>query len=135
MAFLNLEKAFDSIPLAEIWTSMNNRKIDKDIIKAIQGLYENNLAYVIKNNERTDIFEIGEGLRQGAVLSLLFITVIDDIIRTLHDDTNVSLVTINFSLYTYRWQHSQMTSCSVQIVKEDCDKCRLIGANNLINEN
>ena len=68
---LELEKAFDTIPLAYIWTSINTKKIDKDIIESINDLYENNVSHVIKDNERTDIFEIGDGHRQDAILRFI----------------------------------------------------------------
>ena len=81
MAFLDLERAFDTVPQSEIWKSMKNRHIDDHLIEAIRSVYSNNKAYIVKHNERTAMIDIGGGLRQGEVsIPLLFIMLLDDIL-------------------------------------------------------
>ena len=81
MAFLDLERAFDTVPQTDIWKSMKNIHIDGHLIDAIRNVYSNSKASMVKHNERSAAMDIGNGLTQRAVLSpLLFIMQLDDIL-------------------------------------------------------
>lgn len=82
MAFLDLEKAFDRVPRAKIWNSLQNRKVNYQLIEAVRNLYENTENCVIYQNMKSEMFNTNEGVRQGGSLSpLLFIIYMDDIIK------------------------------------------------------
>lgn len=82
MAFLDLQKAFDSVKQTTVWDSLIQRNVPKRLINTIKSLFANNKGYVRKNNLESQSFTIKDGLRQGGVLSpLLFIIVMDDIIK------------------------------------------------------
>ena len=82
IAFLDLEKAFDSVQQQKIWESLEKRRVHGKLIRTIKSLYANNISYVRKQNLVSDKFNTKEGLRQGGVMSpLLFIILIDDVIK------------------------------------------------------
>lgn len=81
-AFVDLEKAFDMVPRQSVWRSLQQRGVDKKLIRAIESLYKNTTSYVIRNNQESRKFETKDGLRQGGVMSpALFTAFMDDIIR------------------------------------------------------
>lgn len=82
MAFLDLEKAFDSVLQQTVWDSLRSRNVNERLLAGIRSLYENNRSYVRKDNRSSETFPIKDGLRQGGVMSpTLFIIVMDDIIK------------------------------------------------------
>ena len=81
LAFIDLEKAFDSVPRTKIWESLKNRGIRSKIIKVVQRLYKNNVNYVIGKNMRSLGFTTNYGLRQGGGQNpTLFNLYMDDLI-------------------------------------------------------
>lgn len=88
IAFIDLEKAFDRVRRREIWNILEKRKTDTNLIRAIKSVYSKNTNYVIKDNNRSEIFETREGLRQGGILSpTLFNLYMDDIIKESNTKT------------------------------------------------
>lgn len=86
LAFVDLEKAFDSVSQPLVWESLRRRGINGKLLRGIKSLYKENKNYVRISNWKSDIFEVREGLRQGGVLSpTLFIIVMDDIIKGTRD--------------------------------------------------
>lgn len=82
MAFLDLEKAFDTVLQQKVWESLHRRGIDQRLSSAIKSLYEDSKSYIRKDNNESSMFSIKDGLRQGGVISpTLFIILIDDIIQ------------------------------------------------------
>ena len=85
-AYIDLEKAFDRASRQKIWTSLERRGTNKNLINAIKNLYKENSSYVIHRNRKTDTFKTNIGLRQGGVLSpILFNVLMDDIIRNCQE--------------------------------------------------
>lgn len=80
LAFLDLEKAFDTVSQNEICESLKSRNVNENLIQAIRSLNTNNKCYIRKDNMHSDTFPINSGLRQGGVLSpTLFILIVHDI--------------------------------------------------------
>lgn len=87
MAFMDIEKAFDTVHRRKIWESLENRGVDTKLIRAIRSLYSNNKNYVISKNMRSTMFRTTGGLRQGGVMSpALFTVFMDDIIRRCNQE-------------------------------------------------
>ena len=65
IAFIDLEKAYDSVPVNYLWGKMEELKINPTLIRAIGNLYKANTLKIKINNNVSDRFEISKGLRQG----------------------------------------------------------------------
>nr|CAH7719234.1 unnamed protein product [Callosobruchus chinensis] len=88
LAFLDLEKAFDSVPRSVIWDSLEKKGINTHLRKCIQSMFDGNICYIRKDHMSSESFGISDGLRQGGVLSpTLFIMVMDDIIKAVKGKT------------------------------------------------
>ena len=46
LLFVDLEKAYDSVPLENLWKALEHYNIWKSIIKAIERLYENSVSKI-----------------------------------------------------------------------------------------
>nr|CAH7736900.1 unnamed protein product [Callosobruchus chinensis] len=88
LAFLDLEKAFDSVSRSVIWDSLEKRGINTHLRKCIQSMFDGDICYIRKDHMSSESFGISDGLRQGGVLSpTLFIMVMDDIIKAVKGKT------------------------------------------------
>ena len=88
VAFIDLEKAFDSVSREVVWNSLKKREIGTKLLNNIMSLYKNTRNYVRTRNLQSAEFCTKEGLRQGGVLSpALFNLVMDDIIKEVEEKT------------------------------------------------
>ena len=84
MAFLDLKKAFDHVPLQLIWYSLCKHGVPEQLIKWVQMLYINTNSHVRHATGESDNFLVKVGVHQGSALSpLLFILVMDSITKDL----------------------------------------------------
>lgn len=72
-AFIDYEKAFDSVETWSMLDSLDECRIDSRYSKTIKHVYENATSCV-KLHEKTDKFKIERGVRQGDNISPKFIT-------------------------------------------------------------
>ena len=80
MAFLDIEKAYNSVRRSKVWNSLENRDVPKQTIGRVREIYNGSVSCVKVGEERSDWLEQKNGLRQGGALSpLLLIVVMDDI--------------------------------------------------------
>ena len=61
LAFVDLEKAYDSVAHSNLWKSMVDIEINERIVKALKD-YTDNVAYVKIGNELSDPIEVTKGL-------------------------------------------------------------------------
>ena len=88
MVFVDLEKAYDTIPRDLIWYCLRRRGVPEGYIKTIQDMYENCSTKVRTTSGNTEAIEIQVGLHQGSALSpLLFIIIMDVITEDIGEDT------------------------------------------------
>lgn len=84
--WIDIAKAFDSVPFWAINQILSNLQIPKDTIKLIMNLHTNSICDILVNQNITNHFEIKGGVRQGAPLSpLLFILFMEPLLRWLDD--------------------------------------------------
>ena len=83
-AFLDLKKAYDTIPRETIWQRLNQVGIKGKMLRVLKSLYNGVQSAVVVEEEITDWFQVNMGLRQGCMLSpILFILVIDELARQI----------------------------------------------------
>ena len=84
MSFVDLLKAFDSVPRKQSWQSLRKIGIKTKLRNNIEAIYEVTRNYVRKDKEQTEEFVTIDGLRQGGALSpTLFTMTMDDVVKEI----------------------------------------------------
>ena len=82
--FIDLAKAYDSIPHEYLWAKMEDLGIDKKFIKIVKQVYSDSSVQVLVNGHLTDHIKLEQGIKQGCILSpLLFALYISGMGHTL----------------------------------------------------
>ena len=82
IAFVDFEKAFDSLHRDSLWKILRSYGFPTKIVNIIQALYNNFECKVIHDNKLTEPFEVKTGVKQGCILSpTLFSLAVDWIMR------------------------------------------------------
>lgn len=71
LAFVDLQKAYDTVPLCKLWPSMDKIGVSKTYIKAVQELYKGCKSMVKVGAHFSESFPVSTGLRQGCSLAPL----------------------------------------------------------------
>lgn len=92
VAFIDLEKAFDSVPRYLLWKCLDEvYGVNGRLGAAIQSTYTTCKANVRTGYKNENWFDITAGVKQGSVLSpLLFIAYMDTIIKNFKEKMNIS---------------------------------------------
>lgn len=69
LLFVDLKKAYDSIPLVKLWEALQHTNINAETIKAIKSLYNGARTQIKIGNNLTTGFTVTKGLRQGCCIS------------------------------------------------------------------
>ena len=84
LAFVDFEKAFDSLHRDSLWRILRHYGIPQKLVNIIKDLYVNFECRVVHNNELTEPFSVSTGVRQGCILSpILFSLAIDWLMRSV----------------------------------------------------
>ncbi|KAK0134946.1 LINE-1 reverse transcriptase [Merluccius polli] len=82
MCFVDLEKAFDRVPRGVLWGGSPGVRVSDPLIRAVHSLYDRCQSLVRIAGNKSDLFPVRVGLRQGCPLSpILFIIFMDRISR------------------------------------------------------
>uniref|UniRef100_A0A671UC54 ribonuclease H n=1 Tax=Sparus aurata TaxID=8175 RepID=A0A671UC54_SPAAU len=82
MCFVDLEKAYDRVPLDVLWEVLREYGVRGSLLRAIQSLYSQSESCVRILGSKSDLFQVGVGLHQGCALSpILFVIYMDRISR------------------------------------------------------
>jgi hypothetical protein len=65
---VELEKAYDNIPLIKLWKALETR-ICSTLIKTVRELYRRSLSSITHGGLLSEGFEVTKGLHQGCCLS------------------------------------------------------------------
>ena len=78
MAFVDLEKSFDCVPLKVIWWALRKLGVEEWIVRSVQGMYANAPSRVRVGEGFSKEFEVKVRVHHGSVLGpLLFIIVLE----------------------------------------------------------
>lgn len=71
--FMDLKKAYDSVPRAVLWHSLENLGVPGDVINLVQSIHEGMKAWVSIGGELLEEnIDVENGLRQGALWPVPF---------------------------------------------------------------
>ena len=73
LAFVDLEKAFDTVPREMVMATLRRMEILEAEVRMVDGMYEKTTTRVMVGEGASEECDVNIGLRQGSVLSpLLF---------------------------------------------------------------
>jgi len=82
--FLDLRKAYDSVPMVMLVNKLINRNIPSGIVSLLISLFTSCTTRILVNGELTNKIQLSRGLMQGAILApFLFNIFIDDLASSL----------------------------------------------------
>ncbi|PZC85788.1 hypothetical protein B5X24_HaOG215150 [Helicoverpa armigera] len=92
LAFVDYNKAFDSLKHSYIWDSLKNQGVESKYIRIIKQIYINSTAK-IQLESLGEQFEVQKGVRQGDPLSpKIFNAVLENIFRQMNwDDFGINI--------------------------------------------
>ena len=86
MLFVDLEKAYDRVPMELIWYSIRRKGVPEAYINIIRDMYAGCKASAMTSAGRTKYIDIDVGLHQGSALSPLLFVIITDVITEQIDE-------------------------------------------------
>ena len=78
--FIDLEKAYDSIPREETWRSSRERNVPEKYIRLVQDMYQGCKTVVRSATGESNSFRVQVGLHQGSALSTYMFLLLVDVI-------------------------------------------------------
>jgi exonuclease III len=96
IAFLDFEKAFDTIRWSVIEDSLKAFNFGDNIRQWVQTIYNNNMACVTNNGFSSEFFKLSRGVRQGCPLSpYLFLVVVELVSIKIRNNDNIKGIKID----------------------------------------
>ena len=81
-AFVDLEKAFDSVDRSMMWRVLEMYGVNKTLLNAIRAIYQNSRSCVRVDGEYSEYFDVYKGVRQGCIMSpWLFNLIMDHCVK------------------------------------------------------
>ena len=69
LTFVDLRKAYDTVPINKLWNVMRVAGINETYVKAVKHFYENNVSAIKIGNRVSGYFQVTRGLRQGCAMA------------------------------------------------------------------
>ncbi|GJV27347.1 integrator complex subunit 11 [Tanacetum coccineum] len=92
-AFLDIEKAYDSVPRELIWKTLIEKGTPRRYIRVIKDMYDGVKTRVRTPIENTEFFPVEVGLHQGSAISpYLFAMILNDLSRGIQEDIPWSMI-------------------------------------------
>ena len=109
-SFVDLEKAYDTVPLNKLWEALNDMEIDKRITSAIKELYKDAESKVKIGKTMSKGIKVTKGLRQGCSMSptLFKIYLHRTILDWLSKCSGMGIPVGNDSIYTLLFADDQV---------------------------
>lgn len=80
MVFVDLEKAYDSVPRELLWRSLDDKEVSGTYCRVIRDMYEGARTCVSTPGGETDYFPVQVGLHQGSALSPFLFALVMDVV-------------------------------------------------------
>jgi hypothetical protein len=77
-AFIDVEKAFDSVDRNELWRILAERGVNKGVIDMIKIQYKKEVNKVLWDGKYSEVYKVRRGVRQGSALSAFLFSVVLD---------------------------------------------------------
>ena len=104
LCFIDYAKAFDCVRYGALWKALLDLGVPAHLVELIQNLYDGQLACVRTEKGDTDWFNLGQGVRQGCILSpTLFNMYAENIMRRALDGWNSGLSIGGWQLSNLRY--------------------------------
>jgi hypothetical protein len=88
LVFVDLEKAYDTVPRELIWYCLRKRSVPEEYVRIIQDMYTNCKTRVTTVVGQTEGIAIEVGLHQGSALSpFLFIIILDVLTEEIEEES------------------------------------------------
>ncbi|GJZ04251.1 phosphoenolpyruvate/phosphate translocator 2 isoform 2 [Tanacetum coccineum] len=95
-AFLDIEKAYDSVPRELIWKTLIEKGTPRRYIRVIKDMYDGVKTRVRTPIGNTEFFPVEVGLHQGSAISpYLFAMILDDLSRGIQEDIPWSMIFVD----------------------------------------
>ena len=122
IAFIDLEKAFDSVPRYKLWKCLDEGfEVNGRLGAAIQSTYKPCISNVRTGYENKRWFNVKTGVKQGSVLSpLLFIAYIDSVIKKFKEKINFSGDIMIFADDVALWTYNKNELERALIILNEC---------------
>lgn len=69
LVFVDLRKAYDTVPLSRLWMAMEKQNVNPLLIGAIKNLYSGNSSQIKVGRNVSEPFQVNKGLRQGCCIA------------------------------------------------------------------
>ncbi len=114
---IDASKAFDKVNRVKLWYKLLGR-VEPYVIRILMEYYNNSLAYVVNDEEISEIFTTTIGVKQGGCLSpRLFTIYIEDVIQQIEAlDCGIKIGSISIDIILY--------ADDILLVTDDKDKLR-----------
>jgi len=87
LVFVDLEKAYDTVPRDLIWYCLRKKSVPEEYVRIIQDMYQGCKTKVSTVVGQTEVIDIEVGLHQGSALSpFLFIIILDVITEEIQEE-------------------------------------------------
>ncbi len=93
MAFIDYEKAFDSVKISKVMQAIKRQGVDKPYIKILEDIYRDSTA-TIKLHQNSRKIPIKKGVRQGDTISPKLLTAcLDEVFKNLEwEDIGLKII-------------------------------------------
>ena len=130
ICFVDLEKAFDSVPREIIRLLLKERGIEEQVVQLIVDIHDGTHCVVKSRGEKSSKFEVTTGVRQGCAMSpVLFNLVMDKIVREALNKAKVGGVEIEYRKEGSLYMNCRVKAQGISVIKTAmyADDLALIG--------